>query len=129
MSPRYFATTAIAAALLLAVHTSAQTAKPAATATQAKPATPQKKWTAPRTPWGDPDLQGPYSNLSENGTPMERPNEFVGRQLQDVKGDELKAIKQAAQNRTVQTFAGPLHAPDSWWQTDLNLVKGTQARF
>lgn len=129
MSPRSFATTAIAAALLLAVSTSAQTPKPAATAAQPKPPTPQKKWTAPRTPWGDPDLQGSYSNLSEQGTPMERPNEFVGRQLQDVKGDELKAIKQASQNRTVQSFAGPLHAPDSWWQADLNLAKGSQAWF
>jgi hypothetical protein len=120
MSPRYLASTVMAAAMLLAVSAAAQAPK-ATTAV--------KKWTAPRTPWGDPDLQGPYSNLSENGTPMERPNEFVGRQLQDVKGDELKAIKQAAQNRTVQAFAGPLHAPDSWWQADLNLVKGTQAWF
>jgi hypothetical protein len=129
MSPRHFATTAFVAAMFLAVPMSAQTPKPAATAAQAKPTTPQKKWTAPRTPWGDPDLQGPYSNLSEQGTPFERPNEFVGRQLQDIKGEELKAIKTASQNRTVQAFAGPLHAPDSWWQADLNLVKGAQAWF
>jgi hypothetical protein len=32
-----------------------------------------KKWTPPRTPWGDPDLQGSFSNTSENGTPLERP--------------------------------------------------------
>jgi hypothetical protein len=127
MSFRYTATTAVVAAMLLAVTTSAQSPKPAPGA--AKSTTPQKKWTAPRTPWGDPDLQGPYSNLSEQGTPFERPNEFVGRQLQDVKGEELKALKQASQNRTVQSFAGPLHAPDSWWQADLNLVKGSQAWF
>jgi hypothetical protein len=129
MSPRYLASTALAAAVLLSVSAVAQTPKPAPTAAQAKPTTPQKKWVAPRTPWGDPDLQGSYSNLSENGTPMERPNEFVGRQLQDIKGDELVAIKQGIQNRTVQNFAGPLHAPDSWWQADLNLVKGSQAWF
>ena len=128
MSPRYLVSTALAAVVLVAVPVFAQAPKPAA-ATQPKPTTAQKKWVAPRTPWGDPDLQGPYSNLSENGTPMEKPNEFVGRQLQDVKGDELIAIKQGIQNRTVQNFAGPLHAPDSWWQADLNLVKGTQAWF
>jgi hypothetical protein len=60
---------------------------------------------------------------------MERPNEFVGRQLQDIKGEELETIKKGIQNRTVQNFAGPLHAPDSWWQADLNLVKGSQAWF
>ena len=55
-------------------------------------------YTQPRTAWGDPDLQGWFSNLSENGTPMERPNQFAGRQLEDVKGEELTALKVAAQN-------------------------------
>jgi hypothetical protein len=27
----------------------------------------------PRTPWGDPDLQGTYTNSNESGIPMERP--------------------------------------------------------
>lgn len=27
----------------------------------------------PRTPWGDPDLQGVYTNSNESGIPMERP--------------------------------------------------------
>ena len=30
----------------------------------------------PRTPWGDPDLQGTYTNTYENGTPLERPDEM-----------------------------------------------------
>jgi hypothetical protein len=46
-------------------------------------------WTPPRTPWGDPDLQGNYSNKYEQGTPFERTAEFEGRTIQDVKGDEL----------------------------------------
>jgi hypothetical protein len=25
---------------------------------------------APRTPWGDPDIQGTYTNTYENGTPL-----------------------------------------------------------
>jgi hypothetical protein len=87
----------------------------------------QKTWTAPKTPWGDPDIQGWFSNLSENGTPLERPAQFANRKLEDIKGEELLAIKQAAQNRTVESFAGPLHAPEDWWQKDLNMVKGTQA--
>ena len=36
-------------------------------------------YTAPRNPWGDPDLQGDYSNKFEQGTPLERPQEFDGQ--------------------------------------------------
>src|SRR5687768_18034232 len=46
-------------------------------------------YTAPRTPWGDPDLQGNYSNKYEQGTPFERPAEFDGRTIHDIKGEEL----------------------------------------
>jgi hypothetical protein len=84
-------------------------------------------YTAPRTAWGHPDLQGWYSNLSENGTPLERPDQFAGRKLEDIKGEELQAIKKAAQDRTIANFAGPLRAPEDWWQKDLNMVKGSQA--
>ena len=54
-------------------------------------------FTPPRTPWGDPDLQGNYSNKYEQGTPFERPTEFEGRSLDDIKGDELaQLVKQRA---------------------------------
>ena len=46
-------------------------------------------WTPPRTPWGDPDLQGNYSNKYEQGTPFERPAQYEGRRLEDIKGGEL----------------------------------------
>src|SRR5262245_62070361 len=54
----------------------------------------------PRTPWGDPDLQGTYTNLWEVGTPFERPDEFAGRRLDDIKGEELARIRKAIQDRT-----------------------------
>jgi hypothetical protein len=87
----------------------------------------QKAYTAPRTAWGHPDMQGWYSNLSENGTPLEKPAQFGDRKLEEITGEELRAIKQAAQDRTIQSFQGPLHAPNDWWQKDLNMVKGSQA--
>ena len=34
----------------------------------------------PRTPWGDPDLQGDWTSQSELGVPFERPAEFGTRQ-------------------------------------------------
>jgi hypothetical protein len=54
-------------------------------------------WTPPRTPWGEPDLQGNYSNKYEQGTPFERPAEFDGRRLDEITGDELaQIVKQRA---------------------------------
>jgi hypothetical protein len=88
-----------------------------------------KPYTPPRTPWGDPDLQGNYTNVYENGTPLERPDQFAGRRLDDVKGEELAAIKRATQERTINNFQGPIHAPDHWWQDALFLEKGSQAWF
>ena len=87
----------------------------------------QRKWTPPRTSWGDPDLQGWFTNINEDGTPLERADQFAGRKLEDVKGEELAAIKKQIQERTIKKFSGPLHAPEYWWQDDLNLMKGNQA--
>jgi hypothetical protein len=54
-------------------------------------------WTPPHTPWGDHDLQGDYSNKYEQGTPFERPAEFEGRRLDEIKGDELaRLVKERA---------------------------------
>ena len=97
--------------------------------TQATARHAASSWTAPRTPWGDPDLQGTYTNTYENGTPLERPDEFAGRRLEDIKGEELVAIKRAIQKRTIGAFLGPEHAPDNWWQDNLYLDRGSQAWF
>ncbi len=35
---------------------------------------------SPRTPWGDPDLQGDWTSQGELGVPFERPAEFGTRQ-------------------------------------------------
>ena len=52
------------------------------------------------------------------------PKEFAGRALDDVKGEELARIKRATQERTINDFQGPIHAPDNWWQDALNLKQG-----
>src|ERR1041384_1947325 len=39
----------------------------------------QSKWTAPRTPDGQPDLQGVWGFATI--TPLERPNELAGKQF------------------------------------------------
>src|SRR3977135_886284 len=35
------------------------------------------KWEQPHTPWGDPDLQGIWNNVT--ATPLQRPDEFKDR--------------------------------------------------
>jgi hypothetical protein len=80
-----------------------------------------------RTPWGDPDLQGNYTNLYEDGTPLERPAQFEGRTVDQVKGEELAQLKLEVQQRTINNFEGPIHAPNNWWQDALDLRRGSQA--
>jgi hypothetical protein len=72
----------------MARHTAALLALIALSSSQALGQT----WTAPRTPWGDPDLQGNYSNKYEQGTPFERPAEFEGRTIDQIKGSELAQL-------------------------------------
>ena len=56
---------------------------------------------APRTPWGDPDLQGTYTNKYETGTPFERPKDFEGRRLADVSSKELADAVRKRQEDTL----------------------------
>ena len=57
----------------------------------------------PRTPWGDPQLSGVYSNDDETGVPFERPTEFDGRRIEDVTPQELTALNK---QRNAQFNAG-----------------------
>ena len=61
---------------------------------------PAKGFAAPRTPWGDPDISGIYTNKDEQGVPFERPVEFAGRQT--VTEQEFADRQQRAE-RQLQT--------------------------
>jgi hypothetical protein len=107
----------IAAAVALALAPLAAQAQPAG------------GWTPPRTPWGDPDIQGVYTNKDENGTPFERPEEFAGRRLEEFGADEMAALRAERQalalaragqiggSATEDTGAGPPH-----WYEHLDAV-------
>ena len=72
-----------------------------------------------KTPWGDPDLQGTYTNKDENGIPMERPSQFEGKKLEDVDDSSEfadivrerneRALASAAGIGGRDTGAGPVH--------------------
>src|SRR6185503_10521008 len=60
----------------------------------------RKGATAPRTPWGDPDLQGTWTSEGELGIPFERAAEFGTRQLLT---DEEFVQRQRQSERQLQT--------------------------
>src|SRR6266850_2350095 len=47
--------------------------------TTARTVTASKATATPRTPWGDPDLQGSWSTDSAYAIPLRRPAQFAGR--------------------------------------------------
>lgn len=57
-------------------------------------------WNAPRTPWGDPDIQGVFTTDDELGVPFERPPQFGNRAL--VTEDEYAARLTQAQRQAQQ---------------------------
>jgi hypothetical protein len=84
----------------------------------------------PRTPWGDPDLQGSYTNLWEVGTPFERPDELAGRRLEDIKGEELARMRRAIQARTRDAnLDEPVRGPREVWLDQFRHEKGSMAWF
>jgi len=65
-------------------------------------------WTAPRTPWGDPDLQGVWNYATM--TPLERPRDLAGKEV-------LSEAEAAAYERQIierQSTTNNTAGPD-WW--------------
>src|SRR4030095_5611184 len=81
-------------------------------------ATPAKKWTMPRTPWGEPDLQGQYSNRTI--TPFERPANVEGREFftkEEVAALEKRAQEQSGDEGRSKGTRGDVERAynDFWW--------------
>src|SRR6476661_7245241 len=70
----------------------------------AKPAA-KAKYAVPKTPWGDPHIAGVFTNNGESGIPLERPNQFEGKQLEDVSEGELQQLRD--QRETQRVAAAP----------------------
>ena len=56
----------------------------------------RRNWPPPRTPWGEPDLQGTYSNRTI--TPFERPANVAGREF--FTQEEVAALEKRAQEQS-----------------------------
>ena len=69
-------------------------------------------WTAPRTPWGDPDIQGLFTTDDELGVPFERPAAMGTRDTltdAELKDREVQAARQAAAD--AEEFVAPRAGP------------------
>jgi hypothetical protein len=81
---------------------------------------PTRAKVVPRTPWGDPDLQGVWTSDEESGVPFERPNGLGSKDV--LEGEELDRVleqreQQRAENAPLaggETGAGPTHWYENW---------------
>ena len=72
-------------------------------------------WSAPRTPWGDPDLQGFWTNTTT--TPLERPDDVAAG---DVLSDEERASRDTAgdvarEARGIEPGTGETGSYNNFW--------------
>jgi hypothetical protein len=81
-----------------------------------------KNWKVGRTPWGDPDLSGVYSNSDEANIPFERPAAFEGRRLEDITEAELNRLRETRRDQTLERAVSASDDPEGhpqlfWWET------------
>ena len=67
-----------------------------------------RNWTTPKTPWGDPDLQGVFTSKDEANTPFTRPAQWAGRRIDDISPAELAEAVTKRQAAAIESapFAG-----------------------
>ena len=84
-------------------------------------------WTPPRTPWGDPDLQGLFTNNEEAGVPFERPRQFGERKFVT---DEEFAAREAQAKKIVDADDADFEArPGAVCPDDPDVQCNDQAAF
>ena len=106
-----------AAAIVIALMALAIAPAAAQTPASKRAAKPARPYTSPRTLWGDPDLQGVYTNKDESGIPFERPAQFEGKKLEEVEDSEFAELLRQRSEATLarapsaggETGAGPIH--------------------
>ena len=105
-------------AVILAVVIAGAQAQQSPAPRAAAGAVMQSSYVPAKTPWGDPDIQGGYSNVNENGIPFEKPDSLGSKQLGDVDDSELAELVKDRNQRAEanaatiggrETGAGPVH--------------------
>jgi hypothetical protein len=117
---------ALCGVLAVADPVSAQTAeRPSATGSNAAA---NAGWTGPRTPWGDPDLQGTWTTDETIGVPIQR-LPALGNKLYLTDEDLAEQAKQRAARAAAPAPAGTAAAavapPDHWGESASGPVRQT----
>src|SRR5512138_3689815 len=68
-------------------------------------------WTAPKTPWGEPDLQGIWPLNHLISTPFQRPEKFGDRRL--LTDEEFAAAQKSADDRNARFLSGAIPQADA----------------
>jgi len=88
--------------------------RPAAAAEQAVPK--QSGYVAPKTPWGDPDLNGVWPDIDMVRVPVQRPPQYGNRLF--MTADEHAALEKREQEQIVRMAtdgAGGATGAPGWW--------------
>ena len=119
MRKRLLASAGVLAVIAVAAGpVAAQTSSTAAKAPAAK--TAAKAWTAPKTPWGHPDISGTWTSDGAIGIPLARPDQFAGRvELTDAEfADKLK--RDEATRKRSDDRCGAFCDDNSWLKKSFN---------
>ena len=100
----------VAAAIFFVTTTTPDAQQAAKTA--GAPVAPARSYTPPKTPWGDPDIQGGWTNVKENGIPLQRPDSLTGKSVDEVDDSELAEI-QKARNAAAEAGAAAIGGRDT----------------
>ena len=87
-----------------------------------------KGWRPTRTVWGEPDIEGVYTNIDEWGIPFERPSEFDGRQFDSITSGELTRLRAERRDAFLERLATgePAEPGTIGWYDNLN-ASGSRA--
>ena len=87
--------------IAIAVPHAQQARQPAAASKTVSGWIRTSSYVPPKTPWGDPDIQGGYSNVNENGIPFEKPGNLANRQVGDIDDSELAELNKERNERAL----------------------------
>ncbi len=113
---------ALAAVAVGVSLTSSPAAAQAPSSAQTQGSAEKASWTPPRTPWGDPDLQGMYTSNDNVGVPVERPAKFGNRMFlsdQEFAERDLQAKKAALDDKADRRVLAPDDTgdgPEHWYE-------------
>ena len=96
-----FGAATIAVVATVSITGQAQTAAPKKPTATAGGAAAAKKFVPKRMPWGDPDLSGNYTTKDEANTPLERPDQFAGKRIEDVTPAELAKVNESRRRQAL----------------------------